>query len=133
MAAWESTEIEAIEELMAERTEGLLRPGERLAVSGRTEPGEVFARFSLEGMPAGERFELESKVARAQVPDPDRARDLAIDALDLLLLEYLEAERGLRYSGVWEQRELQGLPVSVRVERTNPQLDAQADELLKNP
>ncbi len=131
MAGWSEGECADLEELLEERLQGMLEPGERVRVSGETGGQEVQARFVLEGGRTGARLELESRVELGgKVKSLERARDLAVDALDLVLLEYLESERSIRYSGAWQQRELQGAAVAVRVERTFPGLEAQADALL---
>jgi hypothetical protein len=80
----------------------------------------------------GARLELEAKVDLGRTRlSAGAARDLALDALDLMLLEYLDSGRAARYSGVFEARELRGEPLLLRAERTFPSLDAQADALLK--
>lgn len=132
MKAWEREALAALEATMAERLEGLIAPGERLSTFGESSAEEVRARFVLEGGASGERVQLESRVelSRMGAGEPE-ARELAIDALDLVLLEYLESGRAVRFAGVFEERELRGRPVAVRAERTFPELDAQADALLK--
>ncbi|MGC4113346.1 MAG: hypothetical protein QM765_01450 [Myxococcales bacterium] len=65
--------------------------------------------------------------------DAEAGRDLALDALDALLLDYLQSERSTRYPGVFEGRELRGKTLLVRAERTFPELDAAADALLAGP
>ncbi|MFN7134723.1 MAG: hypothetical protein ACK4N5_21770 [Myxococcales bacterium] len=133
MPRWDVGERRLIEAAMAERLEGMLRAGETLKVDGETEPTSTTARFVLEGGPDGARLELIARVDhfRARTRG-DGARDLAIDALDLVLLEYLESGRQLKLSGVEEERELAGRPLFVRAERTFPGLDAQADALLQD-
>jgi hypothetical protein len=128
---WDPSEVADVQEAMAERMGGLLEPGERIAVTGESSSGEVRARFVIEGGARGERVELEARVDLVRVRlDETEARDLALDALDLLLGAALESERALRFSGVFEERELRGKPVAVRGERTFPDLEAQADALL---
>ena len=132
MQAWKKAECEAIEQALAKRLEEHLESGEQLEVSGGSAPDHVWARWILAGGVRGDRLELEAKVELIpKVRTEEQARDLALDALDLTVLEYFESERSLRYSGVFEERELRGKPVQVRVERTFPDLEAQADALLK--
>jgi hypothetical protein len=128
MSAWDRSECEALERAMAQRLEGQLAPGEKVEVAGRT-GDDVQASFTLKGGPEGERLVLEAKVAVQA--SAEQARELALDALDLVLLEYLESGRRLRFSGVWEGRDLRGRPLQLRGERTYPDLDAQADKLLE--
>ncbi|MBI5549255.1 MAG: hypothetical protein HY901_35670 [Deltaproteobacteria bacterium] len=131
MKPWDTADLADVEEAMSERLDGLLAEAERLVVSGASSDLEVHARFLLEGGPDGERLELEARVelGRAGLTE-GAARDLALDALDSVLLDHLESGRAARFSGVFEERELRGKPVAVRVERTVPALEAQADLLL---
>ena len=116
---------------MAERLAGRLHASERLTVDGSSSAQAVRAVFVLEGGEAGERVELESRVELAGTAlTEDRARGLALDALDEVLLGWLEGGREQRFSGVFEHRELRGQRVSVRAERTFPSLDAAANALL---
>ena len=132
MGAWDADEVGDVEQLMAERLSDLLAPGERLTVSGSSSPAEVVARFVLTGGAGGERLELEARVEPEKAGLDERtSRDLALDALDLLLLGWLEGGRQERFSGVFEERELRGKAVSVRAERTFASLEAQADALLR--
>lgn len=129
---WSIRERRLIEEAMVERLEGALEPGEALTVEGESGPDSVRARFVLAGGTDKARLELEASVdPREAKLSPDDARDLVLDALDLILLEYLESERAIRFSGVEEARELRGVTLLVRAERTFPELEAQADALLK--
>jgi hypothetical protein len=128
MSAWEREFCGAVEVALAERLSGRLEPGERVRVWG--ESGEdVRATLILEGGGSGDRLVLEVRVPVAG--KSDLARDVALDALDLLLLEHLESGRDLHYPGVWEGRELCGRALQVRAERTFPELDARADALLE--
>lgn len=128
---WDPKELSDIQEVLADRVSRLLAPGEKLSIDGRSSGDEVRARFVLQGSPKGDRLELEAKVDLAQTKlSADEGRDLALDALDAILLDYLESERSTRYSGVFEARELRGKPLLVRAERTFPALDAAADALL---
>jgi hypothetical protein len=132
MAEWNREELQAIEEALLERYAGEISSPERLSVLGWSSNNEVRAVFVLEGNPSGERVEYEAKVdINKSKTSVESARYLVLDALDLMLLEYLESERGIRYSGVFEERDLSGKTVSIRAERTYPALDAQADEWLK--
>lgn len=134
MKRWAAADLEDVREVLLDRVAGLLRPGERLEVDGEGSAAKVHARVVLEGGAAGERVEVESEVELGPTgPDGEGARDLALDALDLVLLEYLESGRSLRLSGAWERRELRGQAVRLRAERTFPALDAQADALLGGP
>ncbi len=128
MSAWERDFCEAVEAALAERLEGRLSPGEGVSVQG--ESGEdVRALITLRGGPSGAQFELEARVSVG--PDGAKAaQEAALDALDLLLLEYLDAGRVWRTSGIFESRELAGRALQVRLERTFPELDAQANRLL---
>lgn len=134
MEGWSREECVEIEAVVAERLEGMLEPGERLEIAGESGPESVLARLELTGVQAGARLGLEARVdfARSGL-DPEAARFLALDALDLLLLEWLDSDRTVRFSGVWEERELEGKPISIRAERSFPELDAQADALLERP
>lgn len=128
MSTWGRDHCQAVEEALSERLEGLLEPGEALRVEGET--GEdVRATFVLKGGPSGARLELEARVPIG-ADGAKAAEDAALDALDLLLLEHLEAGRASRPSGVFEGRELAGRALQVRIERTFPDLEAQADRLL---
>jgi hypothetical protein len=129
---WAPEDSRDVEQAMGERLSGMLDPGERLSVFGESFPSEVHARFTVEGGPRGEKLELESRVDldKAGVAEPE-GRDLALDALDLTLFEWLESERRMPLSGAFEERELSGKPVRVRAERTFPGLEARADALLK--
>lgn len=128
---WDPKELSDVQEILADRVAGLLAPGEKLSITGSSSAEEVHARFVLDGSPKGDRLELEAKVDLATAGlGPDEGRDLALDALDAILLDYLQSERGTRYSGVFEARELRGKPVLVRAERTFPALEAAADALL---
>ncbi len=128
---WPRQERQLIEAAMAERLEGALEPGESLSVEGESGPESVQARFVLAGGPSKARLLLEARVdLRAARLPADDARDVALDALDLILLEYLESERSLRFSGVEEERELNGVTVFVRADRSFPELEARADALL---
>lgn len=130
---WSVQERKLIEAAMAERLEGALEPGEALTVDGSSDPSEVRARFVLAGGRSKARLELDARVELAATGlSAEDARDLALDALDLILLEYLESDRAVRYSGVEEERELNGVPVFVRAERSFPELEAQADALLED-
>ena len=128
MSGWDRDFCEAVEQALDQRLSGQLSPGERVRVSG--ESGEdLSATFTLDGGASGERLVLSSRVPVGKA-GLDEARDSALDALDLLLLEYLESGRSLRFSGVWEPRELRGLAIEVRAERTFPDLEEQAAALL---
>jgi len=127
---WTAAEREAIEEALADQIGEALLPEERLSVEGASSAAEVTTRWTLEG--GRERLVLEARVDPKETGlDLEQARDLAIDALDLLLLEWLESGRRTRFSGVFELRELQGRSLWVRVERTFPDLEAQAAALLQ--
>ncbi len=128
MSVWGRDLCETVQAALAERLAGQLEPGEGLRVEGET--GEdVRASFVLQGGPSGARLELEARVPIG--PDGSRAaEEAALDALDLLLLEHLESGRRLRGSGVFEARELSGRAMQVRIERTFPELEAEADRLL---
>jgi len=131
VSRWDDALVADVEALMQERLAGLLSAGERLAVRGESSAQEERARFELAPGPQGEKVVLESRVEKAGAQlGADEARDLALDALDLVLLEYLESGRSLRFSGVEEPRELRGEPVAVRGERTFPALEEAADRLL---
>jgi len=134
LVAWDASVLADVRELLAERVGGLLAQGEALEVEGESSADQVRARFLLSGSPKGDRLELEAKVDLAAAGlDAEGGRDLALDALDAILLDYLESERSTRYSGVFEARELGGKPLLVRAERTYPALDAAADALLSGP
>ena len=128
MSAWTPDFCREVERALDQRLAGQLSSGERVRISGES-GDDVSATFALDGGASGERLLLASRVpvGRAGL---DSARDLALDALDLILLEYLESGRSLRFSGVWEARELRGHTVQVRGERTLPDLEAQANALL---
>lgn len=128
---WDAEELAEIQDAMSERLAPYLHPGERLAVEGTSAKDQVWARFVLAPGPRGERVELEARVALdlTRVAE-EAARDRVLDALDIVLLEYLDSGREQRFSGVFERRELDETAVEVRAERTFPDLDAQADALL---
>jgi len=60
----------------------------------------------------------------------DDAVGLALDALDLALGEYLESGRGERLSVAFEERELEGRPISFRGRVRRPSLEVEANRLL---
>jgi hypothetical protein len=92
----------------------------------------VEARLVLEGGEKGDRVELEARVSLTREKlGMEEARDLALDALDLILLEYLDSDRTVRFTGTFQPRELRGRSLLVRAERTFPSLEAQADALLR--
>ena len=131
MKPWTAEELSQVEDALADRVAGMLAPGEKLFVEGRSSEEEMNARIVLSGSDKGDRLELEARVEMAGAGlSEDEARDLALDSLDLVLLEYLESERSARFSGVFEERELRGHVVTVRAERTYPALEAAADALL---
>jgi hypothetical protein len=130
-ARWSAEERRLVEAALAKRARPWLSQGETVTARGGVSRGVVEARLVLEGGADGARVEIEARVelepAKLSAGD---ARDVTVDALDLLLLEYLESGRQLRFSGVYEERELHGKPLVIRAERTFPGLDAQADALL---
>lgn len=125
MAEWGRWECEELEELLRERLEGELADGEELQVDGVEEGGQLEVRFQLRGGAGGEQVTLAARVKAGS-----DAKALAIDALDLLLLEYLEGGRHAIWPEAWQQRELRGKSVEIRGERRVPDLEAQADALL---
>ncbi|MGI5865096.1 MAG: hypothetical protein ACOX6T_24000 [Myxococcales bacterium] len=132
MAVWAEEDRKAVEQVIAERLEEHLEPGERVSVEGETRADAVEAKLVLSGSASGARVVIEARVELEKTGlDAEAARYLALDAVDLVLLEYLDSQRRIRFSGVWEERELEGKTLSVRAERTFPDLEAQADALLK--
>jgi hypothetical protein len=131
MTAWSGQDCAEIEQVFAERLGGSLEPGERVRISGENGDDETLARLILEGSGKGERVTIEAVVRPSKAKlDLEAARYLALDAVDLLLLEYLDSGRSERPSGIWEERELEGRPLKARVARTFPSIDAKADEML---
>jgi hypothetical protein len=128
---WDPAELADVREVLADRVRDLLAPGEALDLEGRSSSDEVHVRFVLSGSPKGDRLELEARVdLSATKVSEGEGRDLALDSLDAVLLDYLESDRSTRYPGVFEARELRGKSLLVRAERTFPALDAAADALL---
>lgn len=132
LVPWSSGDLADVRDLVLERVRGLLREGEDLEVRGCSSRDSVDASFVLQGGAGGERVCLEARVDLGEtgLAEP-AARDLALDALDLVLLNWLEGGREERFPGVFEARELSGHVVHVCAERTFPALDAQADALLR--
>ncbi|HCF61209.1 MAG TPA: hypothetical protein DFS52_24830 [Myxococcales bacterium] len=131
MGVWTEEERWSFEQVFAERLEEQLAPSERVSVEGETRAEAVEAKLVLSGGASGARVVIEAKVELEKAGlDAEAARFLALDALDLVLLEYLDSGREMRFRGVWEERELEGKALSVRAERTFPELEAQADALL---
>ena len=131
MAGWSQAECGEIEAAIAERLDGMLEPGERVAVSGTSDEKQVEARLELAGSQSGLRLVLQARIelGRARV-DAQSAGYVALDALDSILLDWLDSGRSQRFSGVWEEREFEQTPISILAERTFPDLEAQADALL---
>ena len=131
MGSWTDEARRPIEQVFIERLEEQLEPGERLTIEGEDRPEEIEARLVLQGGKDGARVVIEARVSLSEAGlEADAARYLALDAVDLVLLEYLDSGRSTRFAGVWEGRELEQKPVSVRAERTFPDLEEQADTLL---
>jgi hypothetical protein len=129
---WSTEEREGIEAALAERLAGRLGPAEHVSAWGASSSTQVEARLVLEGGEKGDRVELEARVSLTREKlGMEEARDLALDALDLILLEYLDSDRTVRFTGTFQPRELRGRSLLVRAERTFPSLEAQADALLR--
>jgi hypothetical protein len=128
MSAWDREFCGVVEQALEQRLSGQLSPGERVRVTGES-GDDLCATFTIEGGSSGERLLLASRAPVGKAGF-DEARDLILDALDLILLEYLESGRSVRFSGVWEARELRGRTVQFKGERTFPDLDARASALL---
>lgn len=120
---------ETVAEALAERFGEELARGERLSFDGGEEARLTWVRIVLEGGPDGARFDVQARVSHDHASG-ERARNMALDAADLVLQEILAAGRSQRLPGVFEGRELGGVPVEVCAERTFPALDSLADEIL---
>lgn len=131
---WLEDERRDIEETVASRLEdhlGRLCPGQDIQVFGETLPDEVRASLLLCGLEGGAHFTCEARFDRTTVElDDASCQYVVLDALDALIFDWIESGRTGRFHGGWQERRCQGYRVSVRAEKTFPELDAQADALL---
>jgi hypothetical protein len=118
----------AIASALAERWEEFLRPGESFLAEVDTEGERARAMLALVDADGATRYEFEV-LAPLQVGGGRDARELALDAADALLGEWLEDERP-RLPGVADAREFDGTPVQVTARLVHPRLQAEADRLL---
>jgi hypothetical protein len=120
---------ETVTEALLERFGEEFAQGERLTFDGGEEARLTWVRIVLEGGPDGARFDVQARVSHDDASGT-RAREVALDAADLVLQEILASGRSLRLPGVFEGRELGGVPVEVCAERTFPALESLADKIL---
>lgn len=117
--------------LLQRRLKEWLEPGENVTVSGEQgdEGAEVVVTLEL---PGGHR-RTETGV-RVAVPGgastPEAALDLAFDAADAFLGQWLEEGRETRHPIEWVELTFDDRPVQVRQRITRPIVEAEADRLL---
>lgn len=106
---------------------------ETLSIHGELAHGHALASLALADTEGMFRLELETCVELEpnDIDSPIDARHIALDALDALFGDFLEAQR--RLDGIydaWGPHDFQGIEVLVRGRVTAPALDAAADRLL---
>jgi hypothetical protein len=119
---------EAIAAALEERWEEFLREGESFLAEVDSEGEKARAMLALVDADGATRHEFEV-LAPLRVGGGRDARELALDAADALLGEWLEDGRP-RLPGIAAPREFDGTPVQVTARLVHPRLQAEADRLL---
>lgn len=114
-----------IPELLAERWGHLIEADERFEAIADRDEETTTVTLVVVGPAAESRAEFECALQGGD----EETFEAALDAADLVLSEWLEAERP-RLTGVPEQRAFQGRPVRVTARLVKPALEAHADALL---
>ncbi|RMG10644.1 MAG: hypothetical protein D6729_19235 [Deltaproteobacteria bacterium] len=117
--------------LLLERHRAHLDPADRFEVTG--ELGRAWVEVVLAfGDPKGRaRTEVTVRVTIPEgAPDPKAALDLAFDAGDAYLGQWLEEGRPQQPID-FEEARYEGRPVHVRLRRRRPALEAEAERLLR--
>lgn len=117
-----------ISRALAERWADELDEGESFEVSIDVTDAEARVVLSLVGTDASIRHEFQVRTPVGS-RGSEGARDLALDAADAVLGEWLEDGRP-RLAGLEVERDYQGSPVWVHARRVAPRLEAEADRLL---
>lgn len=129
---WPEEEIQDIQELMRERFGGLIHPGASIAFTGETESIETKAALRLGDPSDGSRLDIEVILDRQRCgADEEDGKCLVLDAIDCLAFDWLESDRSERFHGGWQKRSFQNVELNVRMERSFPELEARAEEILK--
>ncbi len=124
-------------DLLQERYGHALEPGESFVVRGSLFAGEAEVRIEIEKSDPLERVgpELIEVAAKVGVPegarDADEALGVALDASDAFMGEWLEAGREERHSIDFVDHYYRGRPVSIRMRRSRPALEAEAERILR--
>lgn len=107
-----------------------MRGGERAGATGRIEAGQVEVTLFVEAESGSARWEVCVRVARGTRSE-EEALDLALDAADAALGEWLEGGREERPPPIFEEARFRGETVGLRRRRTSPRLEAEADAILQ--
>ncbi|MDR0965676.1 MAG: hypothetical protein LBM75_04115 [Myxococcales bacterium] len=130
---WSEEARREIEAAIADRLEDHLS-GVTVAVTGESLPGELRAGITLRGLERGAQLAVEARLDRTaagnEALDEDDAQCLLLDAIDELIFEWIASGQTLRFHGGWRACTFQGHDLSLRAEKTFPELDAAADALL---
>ncbi len=119
-------------DLLRQRYAALLHDNEMLRVAARMDPSEVEVTVCIETSGGDERVEIDTKVSVPLAAEkPEEALLLALDAADAFLGEWLEGGREERHSIDYVEHRYEGRFVLVRLRRSRPLLEAQADRLLQ--
>ena len=129
---WPAEEEEDIRELMRERFGRLIPENAALTFAGETESVETKASLCLADLQDSSQLSIEVILDRQQSGvDEEEGQCLVLDAIDCLAFDWLESDRSERFHGGWQKRSFQNVELNVRMERSFPGLESQADDLLR--
>jgi hypothetical protein len=103
-----------------------------IVAEGFIYPEEIVVRigFKSKGAAAQRNFEASVDYSPKKKNVLDQI-NLAMDALGSVIDQYFKADEELDLPLTWEKFDLEGKSVYLRFTRLNPELEAQADEMLK--
>ena len=118
--------------LLKERHGPHLAPDEAIEVNGELAHGHARVGMVMVPRDRSTSLTLETVVEldRNNLDHPGEARDLALNALDAILGEFLASERLQVLPPAWTAHGFEGREVLVRGAYTRPQLDDEASRLL---
>lgn len=120
-------------QLLARRHAADLKPGEEFDVDVDIDSEQVEVTFHLDVAGGKERIEV---VCRVPIPaaavDAEAGFALGIDAADAFLGQWLEGDREERFPIDFIEAEFEGKTVGVRMRKSRPSVEAEADRLLED-
>lgn len=128
--------VETEEELgrvMSKRYGRFLREGERFHVTTEVchHFGLVSAVLTSEDRESYVTVEVSVECEPNQIENPMDAYREAVDAMDLVWLDYFDSDRISHYLPIWQSYELEGKHINVRFDHCNPALDDAASAFLR--